>query len=115
MDDETFPERLIRLRTERGFSQVELARRIGISRRAMCYYEREAEGLPPSRVVVQIAEVLGVSTDALLGLEPVKPDGRTVDAKFWPKWDRLTPDDKKVIAKVADSLLEKNRLLETHE
>lgn len=60
-----FEERLLDLRKKRGLSQVELARRIGSTQRAISYYEVVA-AFPPAEVLVQIAQALRVSTDELL-------------------------------------------------
>lgn len=66
-----FGERLIAIRKARGLTQKELERRSGISQRAISYYE--SHGIyPPAPVVIELAKSLGLSTDALLGVKPVK-------------------------------------------
>lgn len=107
---ESFGKRLSRLRKRMGYSQAALAERIDTTRRIICYYECEADR-PPVELLPRLAEVLQVSVDTLLGTIEPKQDGRTIDSKFWPKWEQLAPEDKKVISKMADTLLEKNRRL----
>ena len=57
--------RLIRLRKEKGFSQEELAARLGISRQAVSKWER-AESSPDTDNLILLARLYGVSLDALL-------------------------------------------------
>lgn len=57
--------RLARLRTERGWSQAELGRRLGVTRTAVGRWERGLRQMPLDRVVAA-ARVFGVGFDALL-------------------------------------------------
>jgi len=61
----TLGERITRAREDYGISQAELARRIGITRNAMCAIEHRNADPRASRIVA-IAAVLGCTTDALL-------------------------------------------------
>lgn len=69
---ESFGHRLARFRKERGLSQVEVAERIGIAQPNLSGYER-GEAHPSFEILVQLARVLQVSGDELLGLRPVSP------------------------------------------
>ena len=62
-----FGPRLATLRKAAGYTQQQLADEIGASRRVIAYYEAEAEH-PPANLLVNLAHVLGVSVDELLGL-----------------------------------------------
>lgn len=64
--------RIKEIRTQRGMTQGELARRINKSKSAVCGYESEAQ-VPPSEVLVSIASVLNVSLDYLVGFEMEEP------------------------------------------
>jgi len=62
-------DRIRRARERVGLSQIELARRIGLSKNAMNSIEaRDAD--PRASRIVAIAQVLGISTDALLLDQP---------------------------------------------
>jgi transcriptional regulator with XRE-family HTH domain len=61
----SFGERLAVLRKSSGFTQTELARELGVSRRMIAYYEGEAE-YPPTAILPRLAQTLGVTTDELL-------------------------------------------------
>jgi len=101
---DNFGRNLKKLRKARGFSQRLLAEKIGSTRRTIDYYEREA-GHPPGKILSVLADALDVSVNVLLGTEPFKQDMRTIDSKFWPKWQKLPEEDKKTISKLTDSLL----------
>ena len=63
-----FGDKLKDLRKERGFSQQELADRIGIHKNAVCNYELEKR-IPTADVIEAIAVLFNVSADYLLGLD----------------------------------------------
>ncbi len=54
------------LRTERGLSQAALAREIGVSQKAIDYWERGINE-PKASYILALAEFFGVSSDELLG------------------------------------------------
>lgn|GEM_PF-484536 len=66
-----FADRLIELRKGLGLTQEDLADRVGVSRQSVSKWET-GESLPDMVKLVQLADVLGVSTDALSGRVPVK-------------------------------------------
>jgi transcriptional regulator with XRE-family HTH domain len=63
--EESIGERLTRIRKERGFTQVELASKIGIIQSLVSSYESSALKLS-AEMAVRFAQALGVSTDDLL-------------------------------------------------
>lgn len=62
---ETIGARLARLRKERGYSQVELAQKIGLTQQLVTAYERDTRRLH-AEMVIRFAKALEVSTDELL-------------------------------------------------
>ena len=64
--------RIKEIRTQRGITQSELAKRINKSKSAVSGYESNAQ-IPPSEVLVSIATVLNVSLDYLVGFEMEEP------------------------------------------
>ncbi len=106
---ESFGNRLARLRRDKGFTQTELGEAIGVSQRVISYYERETKK-PASKLLPQIARVLGVSTDELLGLDKAMPDARTRDARLLRKFkevEKLPASDRKAIIQVIDAMVAK--------
>ena len=65
-DTKTLGHRIARLRREKGLTQAELTQQLKVSQPVVSDYENDVIRLPAD-VVVQIAEVLGASTDELLG------------------------------------------------
>ena len=60
-----FPEKLQKLRKERGWSQEELASRITVSRQAVSKWEL-GTAVPDTDNIVQLSELFGVTTDYLI-------------------------------------------------
>lgn len=110
--DETFGQRLARLRKMRAFSQTELGDRVGVSQRVMTYYERQSER-PPAYLLPRLAEALGVSVDELLGVRPVKDTPAPRNTRLWRKLrdiEKLPPGDRKAVLKFVDALLVRQRV-----
>ncbi|NCB63845.1 MAG: XRE family transcriptional regulator, partial [Clostridia bacterium] len=57
--------RLVALRRDSGFSQEELAARLGVSRQAVSKWER-AESSPDTDNLISLAKLYGISLDLLL-------------------------------------------------
>lgn len=66
---DTFPENLIRLRKQRGWSQIELADKVGIAQSNISDYER-AVVRPSLEIFVALVRTLEVTSDELLGFAP---------------------------------------------
>ena len=63
-------ERIRDLRVSFGWSQVELARRLSVSKQAVSNWENN--NIQPSiDILVHLSDVFGVSTDYLLGRESI--------------------------------------------
>jgi transcriptional regulator with XRE-family HTH domain len=103
-DTDSFGERLKQIRKLRGYSQGTLAKKINVTPRVISYYERESK-YPPAKLLSDLSSALEISIEELLGSEPVRQDARTVDAKFWPKWQELKEDEKKTVSRLVDTLL----------
>ena len=103
--NETFGQRIQRLRKAKGLTQEDVAKRITISPQAVSKWENDASS-PDITMIGDLADILGVSVDELLGREtssredstkgihdeddPVKPEPEEV------KNDRVIIDDKGV-------------------
>ncbi len=59
-------ERIKELRQEKGFSQTTLAKAIGVSQKAIDYWERGVNE-PKASYILALADFFEVSTDYLLG------------------------------------------------
>lgn len=68
-----FSERLKNLRKDAGFTQVDVANKLGISQPAYASWERGVKK-PTQDNLVKIAQILNVSVDYLVGNSEVKSD-----------------------------------------
>jgi transcriptional regulator with XRE-family HTH domain len=66
-----FGQRLVAAREALGLSQTELAQRLGLTQRALCWWEREPVALRPEQLAA-LGDALQVSVDDLLGRAPGK-------------------------------------------
>lgn len=110
--EESFGRRFAQLRLEAGYSQRELAAELGISYRMVAYYETEAARLP-TQLLPQLAKVLGVSTDQLLGVKEVKGNGKRHDNRLWRRIsqvEKLPTPQRKQIVQILDAFLEREKL-----
>jgi transcriptional regulator with XRE-family HTH domain len=109
--DQSFGARLSRLRKEAGYTQQELAQEIGVSRRMIAYYEGETER-PPTTLLPALAEALGVTTDALLGVaalkKATKPDRRL--QRRMQHIERMNPREKRQVLQLLDAFIEREQL-----
>lgn len=105
----TFGVRLASLRKSQGFTQAEFARLIGISRRALAYYEAETSRKPDGDLLMKMARYLDITVDQLLGMEPVQV-GRTPpkEARLMKKLKKVSElpvQDQKAVLRYVDALL----------
>lgn len=74
MSSQIFTQRLLDLRIEHQLSQKELAKIIGVSNSAICFWETGVNE-PKASYLYQLAMYFGVSVDYLLGLDDEFGDG----------------------------------------
>ena len=81
-----FAQRLIRLRKEAGLTRAQLGERVGVAGRSIINYEN-GERIPYGDTCVKMAEVFGVTTDELLGVE--NPDAEMAKARALDEMGRI--------------------------
>ena len=106
-----FGERLMALRKARGLTQIQLAEMIDSTQRAISRYETVADRAP-APVLAKLAKALRVTTDELLGLQPLRganghdtPEAR----RLWKKFQqilRLPEKDRRAVIRLVNSLVE---------
>lgn len=84
-----FGFRLRQVRMERGLSQTDLGKRVGLSKRMVSYYEAEAEQSPPGDVILKFANALMVSSDQLLGRRIMKTKTDPRKARLLKRLERI--------------------------
>lgn len=105
--NETFGQRLARIRKAKGYTQVELAKRMEMIQVLVSDYECD-KLRPHHEVIVRLAKALEISTDELLGVKPFKSADVKVSLKLqrrMQKIDSLPPAKQKVILQTIDTYI----------
>lgn len=79
MENLTMGKRIMTLRKEQGLTQEQLAEKLGVSAQAVSKWENDVS-CPDISIIPQLADVLRVSTDELLGAKPIEPRVVVVDS-----------------------------------
>ena len=105
-----FGKRLAQLRKAAGYTQQELADEINSTRRIIAYYETESDQ-PPANILTDLAQALGSTTDALLGLtEQQTPKLSSRLERRLKKMETLTPKAKRQLVQLIDTFIEAEQL-----
>ena len=106
---ESLGKRLARIRKEKGFTQVELAERMGLIQALVSDYERD-KLRPHAEMVVRFSLALAVSSDEILGLKtPTKiaaTPGRRILRRL-EKIEKLPKRDQDALIRTIDAFLGK--------
>ncbi|HHO76708.1 MAG TPA: XRE family transcriptional regulator [Deltaproteobacteria bacterium] len=108
---ETFGNRMARLRISAGYSQRDLAAKLGISQRMIAYYEKVSQ-YPPAHILPILANALGVTADQMLWLEECNTN-RKAGSRLWRRLsviERMEPKEKRQIIQLLDSFIEREQL-----
>ncbi len=109
-----FGKRLVKLRKDAGYTQTELANELDVTQRMISYYEGHSE-YPPSALLPKLAQVLGVTTDELLGIKPIKktkkPDTRL--QRRFQQIEKLPTKDKRQLTQIIDTFIKAAQLQES--
>lgn len=77
-DSLTMGKRIAQLRKEKGMTQEQLAEKLGVSAQAVSKWENDVS-CPDITLFPLLASTLGVTTDELLGIDPIEPHVVVVD------------------------------------
>ena len=102
-------KRLARLRKDKGITQGEMAKLIGVSQPVVCDYEHGNLRLHGELLIV-LANILRVSVDEILGLEPMPPSKPVKDRRLQRRLeqiDRLPKRDREALLRTIDAFLMK--------
>jgi transcriptional regulator with XRE-family HTH domain len=98
------------LRKKRGFTQTELAMKIGLTQKAVAAYEAGRVRILDI-TLVDIARALHVSTDEILGMKPAKQAFKDISLRLVKRMnaiDSLPETTKKHILKTIDDSIKAN-------
>jgi len=102
---ETLGQRIARLRKERGYTQLELAEKMGIIQVLISDYERD-KLRPHPEMSIRFAQALEVTTDELLGVKASKNDGNKPGLRILrrlKKIEALPLSQQKILLKTIDT------------
>ncbi|MGD9368236.1 MAG: helix-turn-helix transcriptional regulator [Desulfobacteraceae bacterium] len=105
--NETFGQRMARIRKAKGYTQIELAQKMDIIQVLISDYECD-KLRPYHEMIVRLAKALDISTDELLGVKPVKTKSSKVSLKLqrrMQKIDVLPPAKQKIILQTIDTFI----------
>ena len=104
---ETIGQRLARLRKERGYTQEELADKMGLIQALISAYELDKLRLH-AEMVVRFAKALNVSADSILCIKPEQNDNNKPSLKIIRRLKRIEtipPSQQKLLLKTIDTFL----------
>lgn len=81
-------QRLASIRAERGFNQVDLAEKLGISQSLVSQYERGELRLNAA-MIVELVRILGVSADQILGIDEPESRGKLPSRKLLRRVEQI--------------------------
>lgn len=109
---EGFGNYLAQLRKAAGYTQVEFATEVGITQRMVAYYEAP-NAHPPAHLLPRMAQVLGVSVDALLGQRPLRRPKQAASNRLERRLleiEKLDPKAKRQVTLLLDTFIEREKL-----
>jgi len=109
---ETFGQRLARLRRLADFTQIDLAKDIGVTQRIISYYENESLH-PPTHLLTTIAKALKVTTDQLLGMEKETEKDKPKDSRLKRRFsqvEKLPESERKHVAQYLDRVIKASKI-----
>ena len=103
----SFGKRLAEFRKAAGLTQQEFASKVGTSQRMIAYYEGPSDYVPAD-LPPQMAKILKVSTDSLLGIAKNKKSFKPSNPTLWRKLqkiEKLNPKDQKAVIQLIEALV----------
>lgn len=103
---------IAKLRKKAGYTQVSLAKEIGVSQRVIAYYENETTHPPTPELLPKFASAFGISIEELLNVEvelDVKPKNSSLARKL-AEIEKLPAARKKQVLAFIDAILENEEL-----
>jgi transcriptional regulator with XRE-family HTH domain len=107
LSDETIGQRIARLRKEHGYTQSELAERIGITQTSISDYETGRLKLS-DEMVARLSLALGVSADVILGLRGKRRTENVSSVKILKRLNKISSlptQQKRALLKTIDLML----------
>ena len=104
--------RIAQLRKSKGYTQAELAQKVGTTREVISDYER-GKIRPHYKMIVKFAQAFSITTDELLGVKQIKDNGGNPSLKIqrrMKKIEELPAGQQKTLLKTIDTFIENVQL-----
>lgn len=100
-------ERIKRLRIERGMTQEELGKAVGLQRAAINKYEKGIVESIKRTTIIKLAEVLNTTPSYLVGYEDDEEISEltAIQEELMEKIYELTPDNQRTLIGIVETLL----------
>lgn len=95
-------------RKQKGWTQVELAQKLGCSQAMITAYEN-AQKRPDLDKINRLAQLFGISTDQLLGNEKPPKEVKPKNIRLWKRFEKveqLPKEDQKALTKMIDAMIQ---------
>jgi transcriptional regulator with XRE-family HTH domain len=105
--NESLGERFARLRKEKGYTQIELAKKIGITQVLLSAYERDRIR-PNYEIIISFSQALEVTTDELLGVKESRTASTKPSLKILRRLNKielLPPSQQRALLQTIDNFL----------
>ncbi len=91
-EDDLYSQRLYKLRRDKGMSQEELGKLLGIQKTAVYKYEKGLTSIPQNKIS-KLCDIFKVPADYLLGRSNDSPEDfkKYIKIKFYDKWTAQGP------------------------
>ena len=99
--------RIARIRKEKGFTQIDLSEKMGITQALISSYERNRLR-PPYEIIISFSQALDITTDELLGLKDSKALTKNPSLKILRrlnKIEELPPSQQRALFQTIDNFL----------
>lgn len=107
LSKDSLGERIAKFRKEKGLTQIELAKAIGITQTLISAYER-GRLRPNYEIIAGFAQALEVTTDELIGLKQSKTTTKKTSLKILKrlnKIEKLPPSQQRALLQTIDNYL----------
>ncbi len=107
-----FGAKLAKLRKSAGYTQLELANEVGISRRMIAHYEGQTNP-PPATLLSKLATALGTSIEVLLGMPPVNKSSKVSNSRLQRRLqqiEKMESKEKRQVLQLIDAFIEREQL-----
>lgn len=107
-----FSDKVKQLRTEKDWSQEDLAEKVGVSQKQISAYENGVS-FPSQEILIKITEIFDVSLDYLV-LESAGQSNSTAIKdrellRYFQKVDNFSEDERRVVKEILDLVVVKNK------